>query len=220
MDNIIIDDLDHTDNSIESNNGSINDATDNNAGSINDATDNNAGSINDATDNNSEPNVLPNNDVTDNKPNTDTDNKQSTNDITIKINKEALISLVQNLNTNLLVNIGAYRGVLNKLKTISTNSDLENDITSLTDIERNIAELFNKVQKNLDVSSNNIINPEEVIAEANKTTALTDQLISAQVSSILAGLATTALLLGGKKRKTKKHKRGKGKQCHRYTRRN
>ena len=212
MDNIIIDDLDHTDN----NNGSINDATDNN-------TDNNNGSINDAIDNNTDNNNGTINDATDNKPNTDvtdTDNNQSINDITIKINKEALVSLVQNLNTNLLVNIGAYRGVLNKLKTISSNSDLENDITSLTDIERNIAELFNKVQKNLDVSSNNIINPEKVIAEANKTTALTDQLISAQVSSILAGLATTALLLGGKKRKTKKHKRGKGKQCHRYTRRN
>ena len=217
MDNIIIDDLDHTDN----NNGSINDATDNNTesnnGSINDATDNNTdnnnGSINDATDNNTDNNQNADTDA-------DTDNNQSINNITIKINKEALVSLVQNLNTNLLVNIGAYRGVLNKLKTISSNSDLENDITSLTDIERNIAELFNKVQKNLDVSSNNIINPEKVIAEANKTTALTDQLISAQVSSILAGLATTALLLGGKKRKTKKYKRGKSNQVHKYTRRN
>ena len=212
MDNIIIDDLDHTDN----NNGSINDATDNN-------TDNNNGSINDATDNNTDNNNGSINDATDNKPNTDvtdTDNNTSTNDITIKINKEALVSLVQNLNTNLLVNIGAYRGVLNKLKTISSNSDLENDITSLTDIERNIAELFNKVQKNLDVSSNNIVNPEQVIAEANKTTALTDQLISAQVSSILAGLATTALLLGGKKRKTKKYKRCKSKRGNKYTRRN
>lgn len=147
---------------------------------------------------------------------------KSSDDVTIKINKESLISLIQSLNTNLLVNIGAYKGVLNKLKTISSNDSINGDIDSLNSIESNVAQLFTNVQTNLDVSQDKIISPEKVIEEANKTTALTDQLISAQVSSILAGLAATAILLGGKRRKhTRKHfnKKYASKGKHRKTRR-
>ena len=147
---------------------------------------------------------------------------KSSDDVTIKINKESLISLIQSLNTNLLVNIGAYKGVLNKLKTISSNDSINEDIDSLNSIETNVAQLFTNVQTNLDVSQDKIISPEKVIEEANKTTSLTDQLISAQVSSILAGLAATAILLGGKKRKhTRKqtNKKCDSKGKHRKTRR-
>ena len=142
----------------------------------------------------------------------------STEEITLKVDKSTLATLCQNLNSNLLVNIVAYKGVLTKLKDIETDenkkSELEKSISSLGQIQENVSSLMTNVQSNLDVPSDKIINPEAVIEEALKSTSLADQLISAQVTTILASLAAAAILVGGKsrKRKSTKRKRSNGRK--------
>jgi hypothetical protein len=77
-----------------------------------------------------------------------------------------------------------------------------------------VSELMTNVQTNLDVPSAQKVNPEEVIKEASKSTTLADQLISAQVTTILASLAAAAILAGGKSKRKKntKRKRNKGRK--------
>jgi hypothetical protein len=140
----------------------------------------------------------------------------SNGEINFKVDKSALTSLCQNLNSNLLVNIVAYIGVLTKLKDSESNTEkkkeLENNITSLNQIQQLVSELMTTVQKNLDVPTAQTVNPEEVIKEASKSTTLADQLISAQVSTILASLAAAAILAGGKSNKKKNTKRKRNKR--------
>lgn len=141
---------------------------------------------------------------------------KSTEEITLKVDKSTLTSLCQNLNSNLLVNIIAYKGILTKLKDSENNTDkkseLETNIENLEKILESVSSLMKNVQTNLDVPSDKIVIPEDVIKEALKTTTLADQLISAQVTTILASLAAAAVLAGGKLNK-KKHTKRK----HRYT---
>ena len=140
------------------------------------------------------------------------------NEITLKVDKSTLATLCQNLNSNLLVNMVAYKGVINKLKDSETDSgkqtELEKIITSLDKIQENTSELMKSVQTTLNISSDKRINPEAVIEEASKSVSLADQLISAQVTSILASLAAAAILVGGKSKKKKitKNKRSKARK--------
>jgi len=139
-------------------------------------------------------------------------------ELTFKVDKNTLTSLCQNLNSNLLVNIVAYIGVLSKLKDSETDeqkkTELENNITNLKQIQDMVSSLMSNVQANLDVPQSQNINPEEIIKEASKSTTLADQLISAQVTTILASLAAAAVLAGGKnyKKKNTKRKRNKPKK--------
>ena len=118
----------------------------------------------------------------------------------------------------MLVNNVAYIGVLTKLKENESNSEkkteYENNIASLNEIQKLASSLMTNVQTNLGVSETQIINPDEVIKEASKSSTLADQLVSAQVSTILASLAAAAILAGGKLRKKKisKRKRNKGRK--------
>lgn len=136
---------------------------------------------------------------------------KSSDEIILKVDKSTLASLSQNLNSNLLVNIVAYKGVLTKLKDNETNSDkksqLEKDITDLDKIQESVSSLMKNVQTNLDVPTDKIVSPEAVIEEALKSTSLADQLISAQVTSILASLAAAAVLAGGNKFKLIQNKK-------------
>ena len=140
------------------------------------------------------------------------------NEITLKVDKSTLASLCQNLNSNLLVNIVAYKGVLTKLKDSESSPEkktkLENNISNLDEIQESVSSLMKNVQGNLGVSQDNTINPEAVIEEASKSVSLADQLISAQVTSILASLAAAAILVGGKSKKKKitKNKRSKARK--------
>ena len=140
------------------------------------------------------------------------------NEITLKVDKSTLASLCQNLNSNLLVNIVAYKGVLTKLKDSESSPEkktkLENNISNLDEIQESVSSLMKNVQGNLGVSQDNTINPEAVIEEASKSVSLADQLISAQVTSILASLAAAAILVGGKSKKKNitKNKRSKARK--------
>ena len=75
-----------------------------------------------------------------------------------------------------------------------------------------VKKLMNNVQTNLDVTTP--IDPSKIEREASKTSSLADQLISAQVTTILASLAAVAILAGGKlhKKKNTKRKQNKGRK--------
>jgi hypothetical protein len=138
---------------------------------------------------------------------------ESSQEITIKVDKNALISLCQNLNSNIIVNIVAYKGILTKLMDIETDSEkktqISNNIKSLDEILSNSKNVMESMQDNLNITTK--INPSDVEKEASKTTTLSDQLVSAQVTSILASLTTAAILVGGKKTKRKNTKRNQNK---------
>lgn len=149
-------------------------------------------------------------------PEDQTNNSNNSNgELTFKVDKNTLTSLCQNLNSNLLVNIVAYIGVLTKLKDSETNeqkkTELENNISNLKQIQDLVSSLMSTVQANLDIPQSQSISPEEIIKEASKSTTLADQLISAQVTTILASLAAAAVLAGGKKHKRKNTKRKRNK---------
>lgn len=137
----------------------------------------------------------------------------NTNEITLNVDVKSIVSLCQNLNSNLLVNTIAYNGVLSKLKdnpTFAKNSEkIAENIKSLEQIQLMVSDLMRDVQVNLDVPKEQQIDPIAVINKATETNYLTDQLISAQVSSILASLAAAAVLLGGSKRNYTKRNRNK-----------
>ena len=81
------------------------------------------------------------------------------NEITLKVDKSTLASLCQNLNSNLLVNIVAYKGVLTKLKDSESSPEkktkLENNISNLDEIQESVSSLMKNVQGNLGVSQDN-----------------------------------------------------------------
>ena len=140
----------------------------------------------------------------------------SSGEIILKVDKSALSSLCQNLNSNIIVNTVAYKGVLTKLIETENNenkkSQIEENIKSLDEILDNVKNLMNSVQTNLDVTTP--IDPSKIEREASKTSSLSEQLINAQVTTILASLATVAILAGGKlhKKKNTKRKRNKGRK--------
>jgi hypothetical protein len=138
---------------------------------------------------------------------------ESSQEITIKVDKSALISLCQNLNSNIIVNVVAYKGILTKLMETENDSEkktqISNNITSLDEILSNSKNVMESMQDNLNIAAK--IDPSKIEEEASKTTNLSDQLISAQVTSILASLATAAILAGGKKTKRKNTKRNQNK---------
>ena len=164
------------------------------------------------------PTEVPTEQLDSNPPPTEEAAVTPSNEITLKVDKSTLASLCQNLNSNLLVNIVAYKGVLTKLKDSESSPEkktkLENNISNLDEIQESVSSLMKNVQGNLGVSQDNTINPEAVIEEASKSVSLADQLISAQVTSILASLAAAAILVGGKSKKKKitKNKRSKARK--------
>ena len=114
-------------------------------------------------------------------------------EITLKIGKSTLVSLCQNLNTNLLVNIAAYKSVLAKLKDSekdgTKNDALDSNIATLNALESNVSELLNTVQTNLDIPEDKKIDPAKVIKEASSSDASSGnfmtKLLGAEAAAIL-----------------------------------
>ena len=134
-------------------------------------------------------------------------------EITLKIGKSTLVSLCQNLNTNLLVNIAAYKSVLAKLKDSEndkTKKDaLDSNIKTLNALESNVSELLNTVQTNLNIPDDKKIDPTKVIEEASSPDASSGnfmtKLLGAEAAAILGSMAAaTVLMLGGGKYKRRK----------------
>ena len=142
-------------------------------------------------------------------------------EITLKIGKSTLVSLCQNLNTNLLVNIAAYKSVLAKLKDSekdeTKNAALNSNIETLNALEYTVSELLNTVQTNLDIPDDKKIDPKTVIEEASSPDASSGnfmtKLLGAEAAAILGSMAAaTVLMLGGgkyKRRKFTKRRRNK-----------
>jgi hypothetical protein len=142
-------------------------------------------------------------------------------EITLKIGKSTLVSLCQNLNTNLLVNIAAYKSVLAKLKDSEKDETkkgaLDSNIETLNTLESNVSALLNTVQTNLDIPDDKKIDPETVIKEASSSNASSGnfmtKLLGAEAAAILGSMAAaTVLMLGGgkyKRRKFTKRRRNK-----------
>ena len=134
-------------------------------------------------------------------------------EITLKIGKSTLVSLCQNLNTNLLVNIAAYKSVLAKLKDSekdgTKNDALDSNIATLNALESNVSELLNTVQTNLNIPEDKKIDPSKVIEEASSSDASSGnfmtKLLGAEAAAILGSMAAaTVLMLGGGKYKRRK----------------
>ncbi len=138
---------------------------------------------------------------------------KSSDEVTLKINKDTLISLAQNLNTNLLVSISAYKNVLSKLKEITTETKLDADLQTLNDLEKGASELMNNVQTNLGVEPEKKIDPTKVIKESTGSSSFMTKLFGAEAAAILGSMMAATVLLGGaKKKKHTKRKRRSGKQ--------
>jgi len=138
---------------------------------------------------------------------------KSSDEVTLKINKDTLISLAQNLNTNLLVSISAYKNVLSKLKEITTETKLDADLQTLNDLEKGASELMNNVQTNLGVEPEKKIDPTKVIEESTGSSSFMTKLFGAEAAAILGSMMAATVLLGGaKKKKHTKRKRRSGKQ--------
>ena len=144
----------------------------------------------------------------------------STEEITLTIDKSTLVSLCQNLNTNLLVNIAAYKSVLTKLRDSEKDnikiSALDTNITTLNELESSVSALLNTVQTSLDVPKNEQVDPQTVIKEASgsKSSAngFMQKLLGAEAAAILGSMtAATVLMLGGAKTKRKNTRRRRNK---------
>lgn len=148
----------------------------------------------------------------------ESNSNQNSKEITLTINKSILVELCQNLNTNLLVNISAYINVLTKLKDNENNENkktaLESNIQNLIQLQKNASELLTSVQTDLDIPSNQIINPETIIQEStrNSSTPFMTKMLGAEASAILGSMAAATLLMGGNKRKLTKRRKHKGKK--------
>ena len=139
-------------------------------------------------------------------------------EITLKIGKSTLVSLCQNLNTNLLVNIAAYKSVLAKLKD-SENDEIKktalaSNIETLNKLESSVSALLTTVQTNLDIPDDKKIDPETVINEASSPNASSGnfmtKLLGAEAAAILGSMAAaTVLMLGGGKYKRRKFTKGR-----------
>jgi hypothetical protein len=150
-----------------------------------------------------------NNSVTDN-------NVTDAKNIMIKLDKSTLVSLSQNLNTNLLVTISAYKIVLTKLTEIVTNPDkqqkINENIEMLNGIENSVTDLLNSVQENLDIPTDKLINASTILEKGNNSFINTALQIDA--ATILAFLGSAVAMAGGKKT------RGRYKNVHKKTKRN
>ena len=141
-------------------------------------------------------------------------------DITITIDKSTLVSLSQNLNSNLLVTISAYKSVLGKLTEIVTNPDkqtkINDNIEMLNGIEKSVTELLGNVQENLDIPQDKIINASKILEDANKgNNSFINTALQIDAATILAFLGTAVAMAGGKRtkrrhrifrKKSKRHK--------------
>jgi hypothetical protein len=139
-------------------------------------------------------------------------------EITLKIGKSTLVSLCQNLNTNLLVNIAAYKSVLAKLKDSENDEKkktaLDSNIETLNTLESNVSALLNTVQTNLNIPADKKIDPKTVINEASSSDASSGnfmtKLLGAEAAAILGSMAAaTVLMLGGGKYKRRKFTKGR-----------
>jgi hypothetical protein len=139
-----------------------------------------------------------------------------TKNIMIKLDKSTLVSLSQNLNTNLLVTISAYKIVLTKLTEIVTNPDkqqkINENVEMLNGIEKSVTELLNSVQENLDIPTDKLINASTILEKGNNSFINTALQIDA--ATILAFLGSAVAMAGGKKT------RGRYKHVHKKTKRN
>jgi len=144
----------------------------------------------------------------------------SSEEITLTIDKSTLVSLCQNLNTNLLVNIAAYKSVLTKLRDSEKDnikiSALDTNITTLNELESSVSALLNTVQTSLDVPKNEQVDPQTVIKEASGSNSSANgfmqKLLGAEAAAILGSMtAATVLMLGGAKTKRKNTRRRRNK---------
>jgi hypothetical protein len=147
------------------------------------------------------------------------DDKPETKNITVTIDKSTLVSLSQNLNTNLLVTISAYKNVLSKLTEIVTNPDKQTKINAniemLNGIEKSVTELLGSVQENLEIPADKLISASKILEEVNKgNNSFTNTTLQIDAATILAFLGTAIAMTGGKKTK------GRRKNVHKKTKRN
>jgi len=147
------------------------------------------------------------------------ESKGTSEEITLTIDKSTLVSLCQNLNTNLLVNIAAYKSVLAKLKDSEKDetkvSELDSNITNLNEIESSVSNLLNTVQTSLDVPKDKQIDPQTVIQKASSSGSgdFMQKVMGAEAAAVLGSMAAaTVLALGGAKRKITKRRRNKGRK--------
>ncbi len=116
----------------------------------------------------------------------------------------------QNLNTNLLVTISAYKSVLGKLTEIVTNPDkqtkINENIEMLNSIEKSVTDLLGKVQENLDIPQDKIISASKILEDANKgNNSFINTALQIDAATILAFLGSAVAMAGGKKTK-RRHK--------------
>jgi hypothetical protein len=115
----------------------------------------------------------------------------------------------------LLVNITAYKNVLTKLKDNESNdlnkTKLDNNIEQLNELEKNVSELLNNVQTNLDVPETNRVDLNKVIEDATGSSGSTNfmqKLLGAEAAAILSSMSAALVLMGGgrynKKKNTKR----------------
>jgi hypothetical protein len=147
------------------------------------------------------------------------DDKPETKNITVTIDKSTLVSLSQNLNTNLLITISAYKNVLSKLTEIVTNPDKQTKINAniemLNGIEKSVTELLGSVQENLEIPADKLISASKILEEVNKgNNSFTNTTLQIDAATILAFLGTAIAMTGGKKTK------GRRKNVHKKTKRN
>jgi hypothetical protein len=142
-------------------------------------------------------------------------------DITITIDRNALVALSQNLNTNLIVNITAYTTVLDKLKTSETDETRKNaldaNIKSLNQLKQSASELLTSVQTSLDVPKDKLVDAEAISKEvpgSPGSNGVMNKIFSAEIAAILGTMtAATVVMLGGaKQKKTTKRRRNKGRK--------
>ena len=148
-------------------------------------------------------------------------------EINLTVDKNTLVSLCQNLNTNMLVNIAAYINVLDKLKDNESDNNkknsLQTNIDKLNDIKSSVADLLNNVQTNLEVPSDKMVDPEKIIQDANNSNSsgIMTKLLGAELAAILSAMAAASVLMvGGSKYNRKKSTKGRRNKGNKKTKRN
>ncbi len=133
--------------------------------------------------------------------------QQPADAITVTLDKTTLETLIQNLNTNILVNTVAYANVLNKLIEHETNETkkavLNKNIQAVQQLQNTVSSLLNDVQTDLDIPDNKRVNPETVIEQASSTgtSSFMQNLLGAQSAAIIGALTAAAVLMGGSPKK-------------------
>jgi hypothetical protein len=146
-----------------------------------------------------------------------TTTQQPPDAITVTLDKTTLETLIQNLNTNILVNTVAYANVLNKLIEHETNETkkavLNKNIQAVQQLQNTVSSLLNDVQTDLDIPDNKRVNPETVIEQASSTgtSSFMQNLLGAQSAAIIGALTAAAVLMGGSPKKhTRRMRSDKG----------